>query len=224
MNPNPEKRNDWLSAKIGAPIRQADYEFADRAIQVHSHWVVGYDEPEIAAFFHLTELEVAQDLQWVRSRMTPRQINVMDNDRDRIKLHRVHSREYSRLLEESLKTTAKEYIAAGMSPVGPMKEYRQAVGMEEKPGGLAISFNNTKNTANIIAPSSGVSPANLGGGGKIRSFEDLVRSIIAADPSCGLQPVIDTEAHEALPLQSDTDDVFSTEEEDNEPDNSSDQE
>lgn len=198
MNPNPEYKTDWLAAKIGRPAAAApDYENYERATRVLAQWMVGYDESEIASFFRITEIDVAADLQYLHEKMAPRQVIAMNNDRDRIRIHRKQSKDYSRLLDESLKTSAAEYLAVGMSPVPAMKEYRQAVGMEEKPGGVAISV--TKQTATFINNPGQVHPANLGGSGRVRSFEDLVRMIIASDPSCGLQPVIETDAHEALP-------------------------
>jgi hypothetical protein len=198
MNSNPELKNDWLANKLGGTPARVPYEFSERANLVQSQWMVGYDEQEIAVFFQVTEFEVQQDLKYVHMNMTPRQVIAMNADRDRIRIYRKNSSHYSRLLEESLTRTADSWIASGISPVGAMKEYRQAVGMEEKPGGIAISL--VKNTANINSPSGGVHPANLGGHGNPRSFEDLLRAIIKADPSCGLQPVIDVDAQDALPI------------------------
>jgi hypothetical protein len=195
MNPNPETRNDWLATKIGGGV--PEYENLDRATKVLSHWMVGYDELEIAAFFEISEIDVKRDLEFMRSRMTARQIIAMDNDRHRILIHRQQSRNYSNLLEQSLTKPASYWIENGLSPVPALKEYRQAVGLEEKPGGVAISV--TKQSATFYGNAPGQIPAANLGTGKPKSFEDLLRMIIAADPSCGLQPVIDTDAHELPP-------------------------
>lgn len=210
-NPNPEKRNDWLAHKIKSQApAQYDYPFAERAEEVHSHWMVGYDELEIAAFMGLSEIDVAQDLQYMQKRMTPRQVLAQCNDRERIKLYRTRSKAYNRLLGESLEKTADEYLAAGFTPVPVLKEYRQAINMEEKPGGLNIAI--TKNTANFVNPNGNVHPANLGNGG-IRSYEDLVRMIIKSDPTCALQPVIDADVQEVQPPDDDSEDLPEEEDE-----------
>jgi hypothetical protein len=184
-----EKKNDWLALKIPGTTSVAPYEFEDRAYQVNNQWSVGYDIDEIAAFFKITEIEAKVDLQWVHGRMSPRQVISLQNDRDRIKLQKRNTNHYGRILEESLVITAKDYIAKGMSPVPAMKEYREAVSMTEKPGGIAISF--TKNTQNNMVPGGGVHSANISGRNGIKSYEDLVRLVIESDPTCGLQPIIE---------------------------------
>jgi hypothetical protein len=190
----PEKKNDWLATKFRGSTAVSEYDNHDRAMRAHAQWCVGYEEDEIAAFFGVSEIEVKRDLQYVHENMTARQVISMNNDRDRIRLQRQDSKEYRRILNEALTMNAKDYIIAGMSPVPPMREYREAVSMTEKPGGLAISF--TKNTANIGMP-QGIHPANIAGRNGIRSYEDLVRMVIQEDPSCGLQPV-EVEAVEAV--------------------------
>lgn len=192
----PEKKNDWLATKVPGTTAVAPYEFQNRAMRVNAQWCVGYDEEEIAAFFKITEIDVKADLQYVHGNMTSRQMIAMRNDRMRIKIQREETADYHHILKESLTINAKDYLAAGMSPVPAMKEFREAVSMTEKPGGLAISF--TKNTANFGVPGAGIHPANISGRNGIRSYEDLVRMIIQEDPSCGLQP-IDVDTQEAVP-------------------------
>src|SRR4030042_6316893 len=119
----PEKKNDWLTTKIPGAAAPVKYDFHERAMQIHSQWMVGYEEDEIAAFFEITEVEVKRDLQYLLSKLSPRQVISQTNDRDRIKIQRKQSKDYSRLLDESLKINAKEYMVAGMSPVPAMKEY-----------------------------------------------------------------------------------------------------
>lgn len=191
-----EKRNDWLALRVPGTTAVAEYEHADRANQAHNQYCVGYDIDEIAAFFGVSELDIQRDLQHVRSNLSPRQVIAINNDRARIKLQREDTDRYGKIMSESLGISAMKYIEKGMSPAGPMKEFREAVGMTEKPGGLAINF--TRNTANILNPGGGVHPANVSGRGGIKSYEDLVRMVIEQDPTCGLQP-IDTDAHDATP-------------------------
>ena len=189
-----EKKNDWLSTKVaGVPAEAREKD--DLASRIYAQWMVGYEYEEIAAFFGITEIEVASQLQSIKENLTPRQVIAQNNDRERILLQRDNAQKYRRIVNDSLTMTAAEYIRAGISPVGPMKEYREAVGMTERPGGFAINFN--KNTANFPLPGN-IHPANISGRGGVRSFEELVRLIIAEDPSCGLQPVMDAEAHEIL--------------------------
>lgn len=168
------------------------YEFHDRAVQVHSHWLAGYAECEIAAYFKITEADVNLDLQHIRHALTSRQLLATNNDRARLVLQREEQKNYNRLMKESLTIGASDYIKAGMSPAGVMREFREAVGMTEKPGGVSISFN--KNTGFIVGP-----PGNGGNSTQIRSQEDMIRAIIAADPSLGLAPV-EVDAHEVIDL------------------------
>lgn len=203
----PEKKNDWLSKIVPGTTDVSPYEHADRAAQVYSQYVVGYDEEDIAAFFGVSVIDVKRDLQYIQSGLSTRQVISMENDRIRIRIQRDEARNYKRILNESLTIQAKEYLAAGMSPVSAMKEFREAVSMTEKPGGLSISF--TKNTANINTPGGGIHPANISGRNGIKSYEDLVRMIIEQDPSCGLQP-IEADAQEIIPPDK-LDDVIGSE-------------
>jgi hypothetical protein len=209
-----EKKNDWLALKIPGTTALAPYEFEERAELVHCQWSVGFEYDEIAAFFNISEIDVKLDMQHVLSRLTARQVLSQTNDRNRILIQRTNSKEYSRLLQESLTITASSYLAAGMSPVPAMKEFRQAVSMEEKPGGLSINF--TKNTANF-GNGTGVNSANVGGRHGVKSAEDLIRMIIAQDPSCGLQPVMDIDAQETTPLPDTGEEGSPSDDGDNEP-------
>lgn len=224
MNPNPEKKNDWLANKIpDAPGKTGEYENDSRSNEVLSQWMVGYEDYEIAAFFGITQIEVGQDLQRRFGKMTARQLIAIQNDRERIRLYRTQSKNYSSMLEDGLKKTINDWFDAGLNPVPILKEYRQAVGMEEKPGGVAISV--TKQSATFIN-GSGVNPANLGGNGNVKSFEDLLRMIIKADPACALEPVTDIEAQELPPAQEepgeDDEESLPTEEDGDETDDSPD--
>lgn len=198
----PEKRSDWLSLRVPGAPAIADYEFAERAAEAHALYCNGYEIEEIAAIYEVSEADIQKDLAHIHKNLTSRQTISMNNDRQRIMIQKTNFKKYKRILDESLTITAQNYLAAGLSPVPAMKEFREAVSMTEKPGGLSISF--TKNTANIGMPNpvGGIHPANLGGRRSgIRSYEDLVRMIIQEDPSCGLQP-IDADAQDVTSSQS----------------------
>jgi hypothetical protein len=200
MSLNPENRNDWLAKQIpGTDLDQPEYPEIDRANKCLSYWMAGYDELEISALLDLSEIDVTRDLAYLRTKMNPRQQIAMNNDRQRILIQKQEAANYSAMLKGGLTKGVDAWLAAGLSPVPVMKEYRQAVGLEEKPGGVNISV--TKQSATFMGnPPGHIPSANFGGGGKVKSFEDLVRMIIDADPSCGLQPIVDVDAQET-PLE-----------------------
>jgi hypothetical protein len=197
-----DRKNDWLVPTINPGL--VEYENKDRAKVVHAQWMVGFAECEIAAFFGITEADVRVDLQWIQGQMSPRQLSAQSNDRTRLQIQREQSAEYNRLLKESLTVGAKEWLLNGLSPAGILKEYREAVGLTEKPGGIAISF--TKNTANF-----GGGGTNAAGG--IRSAEDMIRRVIELDPECGLTPIDDS----ARALPDDVTDIESEEDTEDQP-------
>jgi hypothetical protein len=177
--------------------RGAEYPHRKRAEEVYSQWLSGFDEREIAAFFEIDVLDVMKDIQYVQQHLSQRSVLAHVNDRNRLMIQKLEGHKYHQKLSEVLSIPAKVYLQAGINPVAPLKEYRESVSMTERPGALSVNF--TKNTANIGIGSTwgGIPAANLGGSGKIRCYEDLLRMIIANDPSCGLQPVTtDIEAKE----------------------------
>jgi hypothetical protein len=180
----------------------SEYPHHKRAEETYSQYLSGYSEQEIGAFFGIDPAEVLKDIQHVQQVLPARTVLAHINDRNRLLILKLEGEKYRRQLSESLSISPQDYLRAGVSPVGPMKEFREAVSMTEQPGALSINF--TKNTANFCGGNSGgISGANFGGR-KVRSYEDLVRMIIEADPSCGRQPVsADIEAEEvALPANS----------------------
>lgn len=179
-----------------------EYPHHKRAEETYSQYLSGYSEQEIGAFFGIDPAEVLKDIQHVQQVLPARTVLAHINDRNRLLILKLEGEKYRRQLSESLSISPQDYLRAGVSPVGPMKEFREAVSMTEKPGALSINF--TKNTANFGGGNSGGIPGANFGGRKIRCYEDLVRMIIETDPSCGLQPVsADIEAEEvALPTES----------------------
>ena len=178
----------------GTVPAKPDYPEIERANKCLSYWMAGYDELEISALLEISEIDVTRDLAYLKTQMSTRQNIAIANDRQRILIQKQEAANYSAMLRGALTKGVDGWLAAGLSPVPAMKEYRQAVGLEEKPGGVAINL--TKQSATFIGNAGQIPPQNLGGHGKITCFEDLVRMIIKADPSCGLQPVIDTDAQD----------------------------
>jgi hypothetical protein len=174
----------------------SEYPYHKRAEETYSQYLSGFSEQEIGLFFGIDPAEVLKDIQHVQQVLPARTVLAHVNDRNRLMIQKLEGEKYRRQLSEALSIPPQDYLKAGISPVAPMKEYREAVSMTEKPGALSVSF--TKNTANIGIGNTpgGIPAANFGGNGRIRSFEDLVRMIIQQDPSCGLSPPTDIEAKE----------------------------
>lgn len=175
--------HSWSITKTGPqPLLHRDrttYEFHERSQQVYSQWMSGIAEEEIASFFRIELADVLRDVQHVQQTLPVRTVISHLHDRNRVLILRAEGQKYQDLLRQSLETPAAEYLRNGVSPTGVLKEFREATGMVEKPGSL-ISV--TRNTAVI---GSGTGACGTG----IRSYEDLLRSILAADPSLGLTPI-----------------------------------
>ena len=191
--------HSWSITKRGPqPLLHRDrtkYEHHERAEQIYSQWMSGIPEEEIASFFQIERADVLRDVQHIQQVLPVRTVIAHLHDRNRILILRAEGDKYQGLLSQSLATPAAEFLKNGVSPTGVLKEFREATGMTEKPGSM-ISI--TKNTANFSGGAPGeLSLANLGGNGRPRSFEDLLRMIIAADPSCSLQPIIEVDAQES---------------------------
>jgi len=104
------------------------------------------------------------DIQHIQSVLPTRVLTAQINDRNRLLVLRSESVQYRRLLSDALAQPVGAYLAAGISPTGPMKEFREAVGMVERPGAISLSL------------SQNVSVTE----GKVTSFEDLLRRVITS--------------------------------------------
>jgi len=164
---------DWAITKMGpAPsVRRAnitDYPNADRANKAYSHFISGYTEEEIAKFLSATPEEIELDIQHVRSCLPTRTIISQENDRNRILLQRTESQKYRRLLSAALDIPVEQYLTSGVSPVGPLKEFREAVGMQERPGGINVNVEQKSLTVN----------AGGSGSNGLTSSEDILRRVM----------------------------------------------
>ena len=140
----------------------------DRACRVYSQWLAGYSEEEVADFFGIEPRDVELDVQHVHGILPTRTVIAHNNDRSRLLVQRQQSEEFRRLMGEALKTPATDYLSAGISPAGILKEYREAVGQVQKAEPL-VQFNTQQNFL-------GSGPAARLG---ITSAEDVIRMILA---------------------------------------------
>jgi len=145
----------------------ANYEFHDRATEVYNHWMSGFTEDEIASFHNLKPDEVKKDLMYVQTRLPVRSIISHHNDRNRILVQREKSQDFRKLLGDTLKMGAEAILAAGVSPAGILKEFREATGMVQRAEPL-IQVNTQQNFGSA-------SPTN---GRGINSTEDVIRKVL----------------------------------------------
>jgi len=144
---------------------RTEYPDHKRAEQTYSQWLCGYAESEIADFFGIDVEDVLRDVQHVHQVLPVRTVIAQLNDRNRLLIQRAEAAKYRKLLADSLETPVKAFLEAGVSPVGPLREYREAVGQIAKAEPLVAI------QQNFNASSSGV-------GGGIRSAEDLIRAVL----------------------------------------------
>jgi hypothetical protein len=138
----------------------------ERACRVYSQWLSGYSEEEVANFFGIQPRDVELDVQHVHGILPTRTVISHNNDRARLLVQRQQSEEFRRLMGEALKTPATDYLNAGISPAGILKEYREATGMVQKAEPL-LQINTQINS-------------NAGSGQAITSAEDAIRRVLAA--------------------------------------------
>lgn len=104
------------------------------------------------------------DIQHIQGILPTRTVISQNNDRSRILLQRQQSEDFRRLLGQALKMDAQSFLAAGVSPAGILKEFREATGMIAK-------------AEPMIAIQQNINTVSHAGGG-IRSAEDLIRSVL----------------------------------------------
>jgi hypothetical protein len=205
---------EWSITKSGAPtnikkIGKDDYAFHERASTVYTHYISGYAEEEIVKFLRAggaecTVEDIELDIQHIQSLLPTRTLISHENDRARLLLQRSEGKKYRSLLSEALDIKAAKYISAGMSPAGALKEYREAVGMTEKPGGISVHVD--QRSLHVGA----------GAANGVSSSEDLLRRVMSKLKAQEIPPVdaIEAEATEVAPA----DEVFDDGEDESIPD------
>ena len=153
MEPMARSGYTWAIKKDGPrPLLnrgKTEYPHHKRAARVYSQWLSGYSEEEIATFFELTVDEVERDIQHTSSLLSQRTVIAHHNDRNRILTQRAEGARYRKLLRDALATPVEDYLEAGIAPGGVLKEYREAVGMTEKPGGIRVNIANTVSSRGV---------------------------------------------------------------------------
>ena len=167
---------NWAVTKSGPPpekqISNNDYPHHRRADIAYTHYISGRIPSEIVEFLRFqgiecTEQDIEYDIQHIQTRLPTRTLIAHENDRNRLLIQRTEGEQYRRLLGEALKVQASTYLAAGVSPTGVLKEYRESVGQQEKPG--AMNINVSQNTMNV----GGAAASGIG------SSEDLLRRVMS---------------------------------------------
>jgi len=152
----------------------------DRPAKIYAQWMSGFTEDEIAAFHKITPAEVTQDIMVIVESIPIRTIIAHNNDRSRIIMQREQSADFRKLMGDALKMTAKSYIDSGMSPAATLKEFREAVGMTEKPGAF-LSLQQ-----NFIQGGNGGA-----GNGAPASAEDVIRRVLKRIAEQSPPPTLD---------------------------------
>lgn len=187
----------YAVAKLAPPDSNAlAYPNHDRANDIYSMWMSGYTEDEIADFISLDVAEVKKDLMYVNTKLTTRAIISHNNDRQRIMLQREESEAFRKMIKDSLAQPVVSLLAAGISPAGILKEYREATGMVQKAEPL-LQINTQINNS--------TSPA-----GGITSAEDVIRRVlnqINLDQSAHTPEPQDYQDAEIVGSDSDTDQI-----------------
>jgi hypothetical protein len=148
--------------------KELEYPNHKRAGKVYSSWMSGYTPEEIAEFEMITVKDVAADLRYITLSLPHRTVIAHNNDRSRILIQRQQSEDFQALLKRALTITADDYLAKGISPASTLREYREAVGMTEKPGAF-VTFNTQQN---FIGAQGNISP------GTPRCAEDVIRRVL----------------------------------------------
>jgi hypothetical protein len=159
------KAPEYALAKLAPPESNAlAYPNHDRANDVYSMWMSGYTEDEVADFVQVDVAEVKKDLMYINTKLTTRQIISHNNDRSRIMLQRNESEAFRAMMHGALSVSVGNLLAAGISPAGILKEFREATGMVQKAEPLLQINTQINNT-----------PASTGG---ITSAEDVIRRVL----------------------------------------------
>ena len=161
------KAPEFHIAKLAPPESNAlAYPHHDRSNDLYSMWMSGFCQEEIASFAGISVEDVDKDLMYVSTRLPVRTIIQHNNDRSRILLQRNQSESFRNMMRDSLAQPVSSLLAAGISPAGILKEFREATGMVQKAEPLLQI--NTQNISN----------SGSAGTGGVTSTEDIIRRVL----------------------------------------------
>jgi hypothetical protein len=200
------KAPEYAIAKIQPPEGTSlAYPNHDRANDVYGIWMSGYTEDEVAEFLSLDVSEVKRDLMYVNHRLTTRQVISHNNDRNRIMLQRSESEAFRQMMKDSLSVPVAALLAAGISPAGILKEFREATGMVQKAEPL-LQINTQVNNQTTTS-------------GGVTSAEDVIRRVLSqinqeTPPLADMDSAIEAEVVDPEDQPSSNDDTDRVPEED----------
>lgn len=185
--------DQWIIKKTGPqPLLAAKkkaYPEWDRANVSYSHWLSGKTMDEIVRFTGVPMIEIEKDIAHVESILPSKTLISNNNTRQRILIQRELDKKYQAKLQDALEVPVADYLRAGLNPTTPLKEYREAVGMTEKPGGFNIQVNQSNTTV----------------GGGVSRTEDVIREVMSKinkNSSEQSENVIDAEVEEEALMES----------------------
>jgi hypothetical protein len=159
-------KDNWMVKKTGPePLltkRDKAYPEWKRANDTYSFWLSGKTIDEIVKFTGIDKFEAEKDIAHIESVLPSKTLISNNNTRNRLIIQREQSLEYQKKLQDALSTPVSAYLKAGLNPTTPLKEFREAIGMTEKPGGLNIQVNQSN--------------TNTGAG--VGRTEDIIRSVM----------------------------------------------
>jgi hypothetical protein len=177
---------EYHLAKIAPPGSMvSDYQNRERARDTYGTWMSGFTEDEVAKFYGIPVEEIERDIVYIQTTTPTRQIIAHQNDRNRILIQRQESQKFRELLKGALELRAVDFLAAGVSPAGILKEFREATGMTSRAEPL-IQINTQQN---FSGPP---------GQGAITSAEDVIRRVLDKIDQNN-SPIIDVEAEPVQP-------------------------
>jgi hypothetical protein len=177
-------KNDWLIRREGPePLllkKTKAYPEWERANISYSHWQSGKSLEEIVELTGVELSEVKKDVAHIESVIPVKTLIANNNTRHRLLIQREQSESYQRKLKKILDAPVSDFLQAGVSPVPVLKEWREAVGMIEKPSSLNIQMNQNN---------------TVSAGGVGRS-EDIIRSVNSRLKNSQSEEIIDVEPEE----------------------------
>lgn len=108
-------------------INNTGYTQHARACSVYSHWMVGSDDRQIAAFFNVSTEEIQADMAHIKELLSEEMIALHIRERDEIRESEERSKKLRQELAEDLSLPIDELIRRGVDPARVLRRYREAV-------------------------------------------------------------------------------------------------